>query len=99
MSTELWKDVLDKVEIQYEYPNKEENTLDNEILDIYNRLALILRRYRYGKLPKAFKVIPSLKNWEQLLEYTRPENWTPNATYQATRIFVSTLNPKLAARF
>ena len=28
-------------------------------------MGLILSRYRSGKLPKAFKIIPKLKNWEE----------------------------------
>ena len=28
----------------------------------------ILSKYRSGKLPKAFKIIPSLQNWEEVLQ-------------------------------
>ena len=31
-----------------------------------------------------------MPQWEVLLQITKPEAWTPNACYQATRIFVST---------
>lgn len=48
-----------------------------------------MSRYRSGALPKPFKLIPTLPQWEELLAITRPESWTPNACYQATRIFVS----------
>jgi hypothetical protein len=27
----------------------------------------ILSKYRSGKLPKAFKIIPSLQNWEEVI--------------------------------
>ena len=30
------------------------------------RVGEILKKYRSGKLPKAFKVIPSLTNWEEV---------------------------------
>ena len=50
---------------------------------------MILSRYKSGKLPKAFKIIPTLPQWEELLAITRPESWTPNACYEATKIFVS----------
>ena len=33
--------------------------------------------------------MPTLPQWEELLSITRPELWTPNACYEATRIFVS----------
>ena len=49
----------------------------------------MLSRYKSGKLPKAFKIIPTLPQWEELLSLTRPESWTPNACYEATKIFVS----------
>jgi len=53
------------------------------------RIGLILSRYKSGKLPKPFKVIPTLPQWEELLSITRPESWTPNACFEATKIFVS----------
>jgi essential nuclear protein 1 len=59
----------------------------------------LLHRYRAGKLPKAFKIIPSLSNWEDVLYLTEPEKWSPNAMYQATRVFASNLNARMAQRF
>lgn len=44
-------------------------------------------------------MIPSLHNWEDVLYLTRPDQWTPQAMYAATRIFASNLNPKMAQRF
>lgn len=37
--------------------------------------------------------------WEDVLYLTEPENWSPNALYQATRIFASNLGAKKAERF
>jgi essential nuclear protein 1 len=53
------------------------------------RVGLLLSRYKSGKLPKIFKILPTLPNWEILLSITHPENWTPNAIYAGTRIFVA----------
>lgn len=50
-------------------------------------------------MPKAFKIIPSLHNWEEMLYLTDPEGWTPHAVFQATRLFSSNLNAKMAQRF
>ena len=50
-------------------------------------------------MPKAFKVIPNLKNWEEILYLTEPELWSPHAVYQATKMFVSNLNSRMAQRF
>jgi essential nuclear protein 1 len=59
---------------------------------------MILSRYTSGKLPKPFKILPTLPQWEELVEITRPESWTPNAIYEATRIFV-TAKPHIVQRF
>ncbi len=63
------------------------------------RLGLLLSRYTSGPLPKAFKVIPSLSNWEEIVYLTNPEKWSYQALYQATRIFISILDPKMGAHF
>jgi essential nuclear protein 1 len=52
-------------------------------------------RYKSGKIPKALKVIPTLRNWQDILALTVPQNWTPNAMFEATTIFSSSLLPKL----
>ena len=44
------------------------------------------------------KIIPTLPHWEDLLSLTRPEAWTANACYEATKIFVSS-NPFVVKRF
>jgi len=73
--------------------------LDERVVVMYKEVKNILSRYRSGKLPKAFKIIPALSNWEQILYLTEPETWTAAAVYQATRIFSSNLNSKMAQRF
>ena len=72
--------------------------LDDRVLKMYEQVKLILSRYRSGKLPKAFKIIPNMSNWEQILLLTQPESWTAAAMYEATRIFASNLNAKMAQR-
>ncbi|GAB5591283.1 snoRNA-binding rRNA-processing protein [Umbelopsis nana] len=73
--------------------------LDPKVVEAYTKVGTLLSRYKSGKLPKAFKIIPSLGNWEEILYLTQPENWTPHATYQATRIFVSNLKAKQVPKF
>ncbi|CAG8577525.1 9592_t:CDS:10 [Paraglomus occultum] len=73
--------------------------LSPKIIEVYSKVGTLLKRYKSGKLPKAFKIIPSLSNWEEILYLTRPQEWTPHATYAATRIFVSNLKPKPCQRF
>ncbi|XP_074656420.1 bystin-like [Tubulanus polymorphus] len=73
--------------------------LDDRVVNIYRSIKQILQKYRSGKLPKAFKIIPALRNWEQILYLTEPDTWSAAAVYQATRIFTSNLNAKMAQRF
>lgn len=99
--------ILDKIqekeaEKRGEFPDEEEQmgiALPEKVVQVYTDIGKILSRYTAGKLPKAFKVIPSLSNWEEVLYLTRPDMWTPQAMYAATRIFASNLNPKMAQRF
>lgn len=66
---------------------------------VYRTVGEVLAAYRSGKLPKPFKIIPGLVEWEEILFLTSPENWSPAATFQATRIFASSLNAVTARRF
>ena len=75
------------------------DTLSPKVVATYKKLGAILKTYKSGKLPKAFKLIPFLADWEELLFLTNPAQWSPHATYEATRIFASNLNQKLAQRF
>lgn len=73
--------------------------LPPKVIEVYQRVGELLTRYRSGKLPKVFKMIPSLKNWEDVLYVTQPDSWTPNAVYEATRLFVSNLKAKQSEMF
>lgn len=73
--------------------------LDPRVIEVYRGVHKVLSKYRSGKLPKAFKIIPALSNWEQILYLTEPETWTAAAMYQATRIFTSNLKERMAQRF
>ncbi|XP_028854260.1 bystin [Denticeps clupeoides] len=73
--------------------------LDPRVIEVYKGVNKVLSKYRSGKLPKAFKIIPALSNWEQVLYLTEPETWTAAAMYQATRIFSSNLKERMAQRF
>lgn len=68
------------------------------LLRKFGRIGLLLSRYKSGKLPKPFKIIPTLPQWEELLSITRPETWSANACYEATKIFVSS-KPHITQRF
>jgi essential nuclear protein 1 len=50
-------------------------------------------------VPKAFKIVPTLVDWEGVLLLTEPEHWSPHAVYAATKMFVSNLNARMTQRF
>ena len=69
-----------------------------EAIKLYNEVGTILSRFRTGKVPLAFKNLATLNNWEQLIEYTHPEQWTAAAMLFATRMFVNQ-KPQKCQRF
>lgn len=73
--------------------------IDPKVREVYIQVGRYLNKYTSGKIPKAFKVIPVLKNWEEILHLTAPEEWSPQAMKAATRLFAANLNPKMAQRF
>lgn len=73
--------------------------LDPKVEALFKGVKQVMSHYRSGKIPKPFKVIPTLSNWEQVLYLTEPESWTAAALYAATRIFASNMNDKMAQRF
>ena len=40
--------------------------MDPKLADLYRHVGELLSRYKSGKLPKAFKIIPNLRNWQQV---------------------------------
>lgn len=73
--------------------------MDEKVVQVYKSVGRLLTRYSVGKIPKAFKIIPNLMNWEEILYLTDPDTWTPQAMYEATKLFVSNMNARLAQRF
>ncbi|KAH9827467.1 rRNA processing protein Bystin [Teratosphaeria destructans] len=72
--------------------------LPAKVVEVYTQVGILLSRYKSGKLPKPFKIIPTLPQWDTLLSITRPDSWTPNAVYEATKLFTSS-RPALAQSF
>lgn len=73
--------------------------IDPEAAKVFRATGELLSKYKCGKVPKAFRFIPSLKNWEEVLFLTNPEGWTPQAHFLATKMFVSSCNEKMTQRF
>ncbi|KAK8090918.1 Bystin-domain-containing protein [Apiospora phragmitis] len=79
-------------------PPDEEFELPPKVVEVYTKIGMWLARYKSGQLPKPFKILPTIPNWEHIIELTKPDEWTPNACYAATRIFVSS-TPIVVQRF
>lgn len=89
---------LKRKDEQKDQPKKEPE-IKPEIIGIYVKVGDVLKHFTSGKLPKAFKILPSLRNWEQLLYLTRPDKWTPVVTRMATFLFSRGMTDKLVQRF
>ncbi|SCW00513.1 LAFE_0C05842g1_1 [Lachancea fermentati] len=73
--------------------------LPPKVIKAYTTVGSILKTWTHGKLPKLFKVIPSLNNWQDVLYVTNPPEWSPHVVYEATKLFVSNLPAKEAQKF
>ncbi|ODQ78040.1 hypothetical protein BABINDRAFT_66069 [Babjeviella inositovora NRRL Y-12698] len=73
--------------------------LPPKVIRAYETVGQILASWTHGKLPKLFKVIPSLNNWQDVLFVTNPDKWTPHVCYEATKLFVSNLQAREAEKF
>jgi len=69
------------------------------VVQMFKEIGEYMSHYRSGKIPKAFKSIPSLLNWEQVIEITCPEKWTAAAMLHATRLFSAIASSKACERF
>lgn len=63
--------------------------IPSKVVEVFTKCGQLLSRYKSGPLPKPFKILPTLPAWPELLTITRPESWTTNAVFAATKIFVS----------
>lgn len=73
--------------------------LDPSVVEVYTGVGKYFLHYTSGKIPKAFKIVPTLKNWEEILYLTSPDKWTPQATFAAAKLFSANLKTKQAQRF
>lgn len=73
--------------------------LPPKVIAVYSKVGQILSTWTSGKLPRAFKIIPTLRNWEDVLYVTEPEGWSPQAVYEATKVFISSLDSRQAQKF
>ena len=55
--------------------------LDPKVLEAYKKVGTVLRAYKSGKMPKAFKIVPQLENWEEMILLTSPGTWSPHSHF------------------
>jgi essential nuclear protein 1 len=67
-------------------------SLEPRLVEMYTQVGTYLSRYTSGKVPKAFKIIPSLRNWEEVLFVTEPEKWTAQAMFVVSHYITFTLH-------
>jgi len=72
---------------------------EHRVYEEFSNLALVLRRYKCGKLPKLLKVVPRIKEWEMCLSKTGYRKWTPQALLEITKVFAATAKAPQAQRF
>ncbi|KRX05256.1 hypothetical protein PPERSA_00557 [Pseudocohnilembus persalinus] len=89
----------EEVEINKQQQYKENILSNPKIKVVYSDIAELLKTYRSGKLARAFKIIPNIEQWQEVLELTKPEQWTPQAMNAATKCFASNLDPYRARIF
>ncbi|KAL2135970.1 hypothetical protein VTI74DRAFT_6019 [Chaetomium olivicolor] len=92
------KEAMQGGRMEDHHPIEEDYELPPKVIEVFTKIGLILARYKSGPLPKPFKILPQIPHWEDILQITRPDLWTPNACYAATRIFVSA-KPLVVQRF
>ncbi|AFP65245.1 bystin-like protein (nucleomorph) [Chroomonas mesostigmatica CCMP1168] len=73
--------------------------IKNKIFKILERTGTILKIYRSGKSPKIIKIISVLKNFEEIIWFTRPDQWSFQALYTITRLYFGSLNDEQLDRF
>eukprot|EP00184_Porphyridium_aerugineum_P007619 CAMPEP_0184699662 /NCGR_PEP_ID=MMETSP0313-20130426/5853_1 /TAXON_ID=2792 /ORGANISM="Porphyridium aerugineum, Strain SAG 1380-2" /LENGTH=510 /DNA_ID=CAMNT_0027158781 /DNA_START=56 /DNA_END=1588 /DNA_ORIENTATION=- len=73
--------------------------LDPRVISMFTEVGELMAKYRSGRIPKAFKIIPTLQRWEDVMWITRPDQWSPHSVLYATRLFTSNLKPADAQHY
>jgi essential nuclear protein 1 len=79
--------------------DRSQTKLNPKVRAVYAEVGAFLKSCRSGKLPKAFSLIPTLQNWEEVLWITEPHSWSAFAMLKATSLFANASNEKISQRF
>jgi len=96
--------IMEKIKLQEMQASAAETAGDRpeipeKVVQVYTEIGQILSHWGRVRVPKAFKIIPVLTNWEDILYLTRPDEWSPHSWFVATRLFASNLNEHMAQHF
>ncbi|CAM9515186.1 unnamed protein product [Chrysoparadoxa australica] len=96
--------IMEKIREKEEGDNMDEGeeqpeSLPPKVVEVYTQLGQVLKHYTAGKLPKAFKIMPSLRNWEEVMLLTNPYEWSPHSCLAVTKMFSSNLTANQAQRY
>jgi len=64
-------------------------TKDPKVQQVYGDIAQLFAKYRSGKVPVAFRMLALADQWTNIMDVTKPENWTPHAMWAATKMFTA----------
>jgi essential nuclear protein 1 len=56
-------------------PVDQDYELSPKVVEVYSKIGIFLSRYKSGKLPKPFKILPTVPGWEDILLITQPEKY------------------------
>ncbi|KAI0299724.1 Bystin-domain-containing protein [Multifurca ochricompacta] len=71
--------------------------LDPKVVEVYTKCGWpALKQLSCRTVAQTVQIIPSLPAWARILALTTPEQWSPQATHAATRIFISNMKPPQA---
>jgi len=73
--------------------------LKPRLLKVLERASLFLKVYRSGKLPKIVRILPSVRNFEEIIWLTRPDIWSDQAVLSITRSFLPRLDKAQMSRY
>lgn len=95
----IFKKMEERKAMQAQEETHSNSTLSVEVIEVYENVGKIMKRYRSGKVPKALKVIPNLQNWEEVLEICNFYEFSNQATFILTRLMCSNLNERHAQKY
>ncbi|KAI9487548.1 MAG: Bystin-domain-containing protein [Benjaminiella poitrasii] len=73
---------------------------DPSVIKMYKKAEYLLANFQSSEsLPKVIKIIPFLPNWDEILLLTNPFTWTPQATYEITKVFLNNVKATQMKQF